>query len=760
MAANYQKNGTDDAGLQQEQEGAFSIIDMLENLLFYWKAFVVVAVVVAAIGVMRAIVAIPFYSSDVLIQVEPQKGSSLGALREVSPLLEGGSSPVPGEIELLKSRLVLGRAIAASGSDVDIVVLDRLPVIGGWLARRSTPGPDGLVSGILPLHFAWGGEELVLDTFNVPESLLNATFILVAGTGGRWALQDSAGKVIGQGRVGELVKAADGAIKLRVEGLRARPGDRFAVTRYDIISRVRTMTGGLMISEAGRQSNIIRATYEDTDPVRAKKLLDALADAYVERNISRRSEEAQKSLVFLREHLPQLKAQLEKSETRLNDYRNSQEILDISAETKVLLDRAVGLATQREELKLKRRELALQYEPAHPAMQAIDTQLASLDQETRAAEADIKRLPAREQQYLQLLRDVTVNNQLYVSLLNNAEQLEIAKAGTIGNVAVIDHAIQAQIPTRPKKAQMATLGGLLGLVLGFLVTQVLAFITGIVRDPKKLERATGLPALAILPQSPEQSVADATALDQAFLVCDRSPNSPMSEALRSLRTAVMFALSETARGKVVLVTSATPAQGKSLIAANLSYLMAAGGGRVLLIDADIRRRSLGNYLPIPRDAKGLTDVLASTERVASCVLPDLYPNLSALPAGGSVRNPGVLFARPEMRDLVEWALATYDYVVIDSAPLLVVSDTSSLAKLADYTLFIVRQNETSVSEVVEALAGLRRVGGQAAAFVFNGYLPSRLRYGYSYGYGYGRGYGYGYGRRYGYGYGTDDAPPR
>jgi tyrosine-protein kinase Etk/Wzc len=746
---------SDDNGLVQNEEG-LSIVDLIENLLFYWKAFVAVAVLVSLLAILRAIISTPIYTSDVLIQVEPQKGAGLGALRDVSPLLDAGNSPVPGEIEVLRSRLVFGRAIESSGTDLDVTILDRFPVVGDWLAHRTAPGPDGLVRGWLPFHYAWGGEELVLGRFDVPAELINTLFVLVAGEGGHWSLRTDDGRVVAEGTVGAEVASTDGRVHLRVDQLRARAGNRFGVVRYGVIDRLRMLSQGLTIAEAGRGSNIIRATYEDTDPARAAKLLNAIADAYVERNIGRRSEEAQKSLAFLREHLPQLKKQLEDSEGRLNDYRNAQEILDITTETKALLDRAVALSTQRESLKLKRMELSLQYEPAHPAIKAIDAQLRSLAQEGAAADGDIKRLPAREQRYLQLMRDVQVNNQLYVGLLNNAEQLEIAKAGTTGNVAIIDRALPAPIPTRPKKAQMAALGALLGLALGFGFTQMLTFMTGVIRDPKKLERATGVGALAILPLSFEQSTADADAPEESFLVALSHPLSPMSEALRSLRTAVLFALSGTERGKVVLITSSTPAQGKSLVAANLSYLMALGERRVLVIDADVRRRSLRNYLPIPAGAKGLTDVLAGTETVAGCVLKDVLSGLSVLPAGGSVRDPGGLFARPEMREIIDWATAHFDYVVIDSAPLLAVSDTSAIAKLVDQTLFIVRQNEASLSEVAEALGLLRRVGGTAVSFVFNGYMPSRLRYGYGYGYGYGRGYRYGYGRRYGYTYGYGD----
>ena len=747
---------SEDVRLLQRDDDGLSIVDLLENLLFYWRTFVVVALLVTSVAIAHAVITRPIFISDVLLQVEPQKGASLGALRDVSPLLDAGASPVPGEIEVLRSRRVFGRAIEASGQVTEILVPDRVPLVGDWISRRiSLRGADALVRRLLPLDYEWGGEELRLGEFNVPEIFLNRTFVLTADGDGGWVLRGPDGAFIARGRVGREVQSADGAVQIRVDSLRARPGNRFLVTRYDLLTRIRALAPGLAISEVARQSNVIRATYEDTDPQRAATLLNALADAYVEQNVGRRSEEAQKSLVFLRQHLPLLKQQLEDAESRLNDYRNGQEILDISAETKALLDRSVALAAQREVLKLKRRELAQLYEPAHPAVKAIDAQIASIAEESGASDREIRRLPAREQRYLQLLRDVQVNNQLYVSLLNNAEQLEIAKAGTIGNVAIIDRAVPASIAARPKKAQNVTIGALFGIVLGFAIAQLLAVISGVVRDPKKLERAVGSPVLAIIPQSPEQISADDEELGSPFLLAARYPLSPASEALRSLRTAVLFALSSTARGKVVLVTSATPAQGKSLIASNFAYLMAIAGRKVLLIDADVRRRSLKEYLEIPPESLGLTEVLAGVANADDCILKGMYPNLYVLPAGKEARDPGGLIAKPEMRSLVEWAAGEFEYVVIDTAPLLAVSDTSAIAKLADQTVFVVRQNETGLSEVNDALSMLKRAGGDGISLVFNGYQASRLRYGYKYGYGYG--YGYRYGTNGGYSYGGNSA---
>jgi tyrosine-protein kinase Etk/Wzc len=748
MAYNPQAPADDRLLLPGDDEG-ISLMDLVENLLHFWWAFVGVFVGCVALATAYAIIAPPIYQSDVLIEVEPQKGSALGALTDVEGLLAGGRSGVAGEIEILRSRAVVGRAIEASGADLEIRVLGRLPVVGDFLARRSKVGPDGLVPPLFPgPDFAWGGEELIFDEFTVPDDLRGAEFTLVTGVGGQWSLLDESEVEILRGKVGERREAFKGAVRVRITSLRAAPGTRFRAKRHSPAAEVRDVVKALSVKEASRQSNVIRATLEDTDPKRAASLLNAIAAAYVERNVGRRSEEAQKSLAFLREQLPKLKEQLEASERRLNQFRNAQQILDVTAEIRTLLERTVALETQRAELELKRQELALRYEAAHPALRAVDSQLFALRGEAERTTRDVRGLPSREQEFLQLSRDVQVNTQLYVGLLNNAQQLEIARAGTIGNVAIVDRAVPADRPLKPNKQLTVALGGLVGLLLGFLAAQLLSSIAGVIRDPRKLERATGLQILAIIPRSPEQQDHETNA-PHHFLVAERHGLSPTAESMRSLRTAVLFALSESNGGKTLLVTSATPAQGKSFVSANLAYLLASGGRKVLLIDADIRRRALREYFAIPENAKGVTEVIRSIARAEDCVIQDLHPNLSILPAGALVRNPGDIFARPELLALLDWSASMFDFVVIDSAPLLLVSDAAEIAKKANQTLFVVRQNESTKAGVVDALSTLRRAGCTNPGLVFNSFVASSLRYGDQYAYGYGYGRRYGYGRSYG-----------
>ena len=763
MATDSNDRNNDNRPMVQEEEG-LSLVDILENVVYFKWHFIVVASVVFALSVLYAIMATPVYTADVLIQIEEKKGSSLGALNAVAKALDVQQSPVMGEIEIIRSRNVIGRAVEAELAHTSVKVVNRLPLIGGWLARLSQRGSDGLANPLWEWgNIAWGGESLDIDEFAVPERYFGKPFALIAGAEGAWSLMDSEGVTVLQGKAGQSARSSDGQFKLWIAAMKARPANRFEITRYSVPSRINQMLGQMTATETKRQSSILKLTYEDTNPANAARMLNAIADAYLKQNLERRSEEADKSLKFLQEQLPELRKQLEVAEKAFNGFRNREKSIDISGEIKVLLDKAVGFEKLRMESELKRKELLQRYEPNHPTVRALVEQIASIKGESQNLAREISALPNTQQDYIRFARDVEVNNQLYVGLLNNAQQLQVARAGTTGNVAIIDRAVIPERPSRPNKPLTVAIGSLLGILLGFLASQLLAMMSGIVRDPKKLELRTGIQTFAILPLAHEQAEFDGVD-DKPFLLAHEKPTAMVVEALRSLRTALLFALSETPRAKVVLVTSAAPGQGKSFISVNLAYLLAAAGKRVLLIDADVRRTSIKRYFALPEHPHGLSDVLKDNRPYAELVRHEVHAHLDLLPAGARVKNPGDLFSKQALADTISSAAEMYDFVVIDSPPVLPVNDAAALAKWADVTVFVARQDAVSQAEVAEALSLLTKAGKPVSGLVFNGYIPSTLRYGYGYGYGYGYRYrkyggryGKGYGKGYGYGYGYDDS---
>ena len=428
----------------------------------------------------------------------------------------------------------------------------------------------------------------------------------------------------------------------------------------------------------------------------------------------------------------------------------------MSFEFQELLKRSTEIETKALELDLKRREMALRYDPSHPMLKSILVQINALKSEQNALSNKISELPTVQQDYIRLSRNVEVNRELFVNLLNNAQQLQIAKAGTIGNVVIIDRADVPEFPIKPKKAMIVALGLVAGCFLGFLLTQVVAMWLRLVRDPKKLEQSTSVPMLAILPMEIEQEIGQVESSGHFLLAKERS-QSATTEAFRSLRTALIFALSEKPRAKVVLITSAIPGQGKSFISANLAYLFAASGKKVLLVEADIRKPAVENYLSYDKTKRGLSDLLRSDALADHVIQKSEHENLELLPAGTVVRNPGELFVAENLKRILDPIFNQYDYVFIDSPPLLPVHDSRTLGNISDVSLFVARQDKVSHSEVSEAIDVFGKSGNKFDGLVFNGFIPSRIRYGYGYGYGYRRYSKYGkyggYGKKYG-SYGT------
>ena len=756
MEMNSTSNNQQNGPLIQDDD-TISLVDLLDNLLYYKWHFIVVIVLAMALSLAVAIMSTPIYTADALVQVEEKKGGSMiGALDQIaSNPLFASQSPVLGEIEIIRSRTVIGQVIERLKANVEVTVDNRVPVIGEWLSRVLETDEQGLaIAPTQALTYAWGGERLEISRVRVPQHLNGKPMLLTVGEGRKWVLSlDKTGEVLAQGQgSGELFTGMDGQFLFELGAFVARPGTVFRVVIYSLQSEIRRTLANLSVTEVKRQSNLIAMKYMSPDPALAAVMLNTIADVYLQQNLARRSAEADKTLQFLIGELPGLRKELDASEQLLNTFRSESRTVDMTFELQELLKRSADLQTQELQLDLKKKEMSFRFDATHPLMRALESQIKELLVQEKAIADRISRLPAVQQDYIRLTRDVTVNNELYVSLLNNTQQLEIAKAGTVGNVAIIDRAMAPELPTKPNKKMIVAIGTLAGLFLGFLLTQVIGMMAKVVRDPKKLELAIGIPALSIMPLDGEQTNRVMSGDDSVFMLAKESPDSAGVEALRSLRTALLFALSEKPRSKVILITSAVPSQGKSFISSNLSYLLGATGKRVLLIDADIRKSSLQRYFNFDTKAPGLSSVLRGELTAEAAIIKNTYDNLDFFPPGPRVRNPGDLLGGELILKVINDLAEQYDFVVIDSPPLLPVHDARAFGKAADVSLFVARQDKVSLTEVQDAIDVFNKSGNRFDGVIFNGFVPSRMRYGYGYGHGYGYGGKYGrYGKYASYG---------
>ena len=698
--------------------------------------FIGVATAVALLlGAAYAVLAAPVFQADTMIQVEDAKSDPLGSM--LGPSASGLfdiRSPASAEMQILRSRLVLDQAVTNLG--LDIRVRPRyLPLVGRWMAKRATaPSQPGI--------FGWGGfvsgnESLGVSQFDVPLDYEGERFRIRLEERGEFRLFSPDGRDLGRGKVGETLDfELDGQQgRLLVRAANGLAGAEFRVTREVRLAVIEKLQKGLRISEEGKQSGVIRASLEGADPNEAARLLNEIGALYVRQNNERKAAAAEKSLDFLGGFLPQLRRQLEESETRFNKFRNRQGIFDLDAEGRAVLDKSVKLQTDLFTLQQKRKELRALYTPEHHTVRTVDAQIASVQAQLDSLESRVKTMPDLEQNLISLQRDVKVNSEIYAGLLNSAQQLRLVKEGKVGNVRVVDVAVARREPVKPQRPLVLVLAAVLGMTGGVAWVFLRNMLHDGLRDPDEIERQTGLHVFATVAYSQEQARHAADMSNKVrgnHVLATTDPQEPAVESLRSLRTALQFIMLDSARN-VILVSGPSPGIGKSFTSVNLAAVLGAANKRVLLVDADLRRGHLHEYFDLERE-QGLSEVLSGGLRLDEAIRRELLPNLDFLSSGILPPNPAELLMLPAAAELISQASKDYDLVLIDTPPVLAASDAAALAVHAGAVFLVARAGITSGGELRVSNERLLDAGVRSNGVIFNGLDIGRRRYGGGHGY--------------------------
>ena len=720
---------------EMQDDDEIDLLGLLDVLLEARWLIAGITALVLLLGGAYAFLSRPVYQANSLIQVEDSKAGGAGALGDAANLFDI-KSPASAEMEILRSRLVVAKSV----DDLQLYVSaspQYIPLIGGWMARRASGlsdpgfmGMDGYVSG---------RESIRLGKLQVPAELQGQALLLVSTESG-FELRDAVGQVLVQGKVGTAASFGSGEDKgsILVTELKARPGAYFTVARSSRLGVIEGLQNSLIIAEQGRQSGVISLQLQGTDPQQITRILNAVGTNYVRQNVERKSAEAEKSLDFLGGFLPQLKKQLEDSELLFNKFRNQNGTFDLGTEGKSYLETAVKLQGDLLMLQQKRREQSAQFTAAHPVIQTLDSQIAAVSKEIAGLTSKIQTLPNTEQNLLRLTRDVKVNSELYINLLTSAQQLRLVKEGKVGNVRVVDVSVVPERSIKPQRAQILAISGILGLLLGIGLAFLRNSLRPGIKDPSDIESATGLHVFATVPHSAEQEKLSRSIKSQVpgtHLLAVAHPEDPGVESLRSLRTALQFAMLD-ARNNIVLFTGPTPGIGKSFTSANFAAVLGAGGKRVLLIDADMRKGHLHQFFGMKR-GYGLSELVTGTRTLGDVVHRAVAPNLDLLTTGTMPPNPGELLMSPAIAQLLQNLSAEYDLVLIDTPPVLAVSDTQVLAPHAGTVFLVARAEVTTLGELQESSKRLGQIGVPVNGVVFNDLDTSRQRYG-GYGYKYSR----------------------
>lgn len=722
--------------LEDDGEDGINLAEYFDILIDNRWLITAVTFFVVFIGAVYSFVARPIYEANVSVQVEDSGNSAGSFLGDAAASLLSVKTPAAGEIEIIRSRSILGQAV--ENTKLYISAQPRYaPLIGNWMARRATelsaPGFLGF-SG-----YVTGTEKIIVPTFDVPAQLEEKKFTLSIGPDGSYELRQPSIDLIQRGKIGTVLTTETpyGKLSLLVSSVNAKVGAEFQLVRYSKQLTLLSLQDELRVLEKGKQSGVLDFSWKNPDAEKLTLLLNEVGKLYVRQNIDRKAAEAQKTLGFLDSALPQFKEQLEKSEALYNRYRNENGTVSLDDEAKNALTQTVDLQSKLLDAQQKRRDLAARFTDRHPSVQTLDAQIGALKGELSLVDGKIRSMPLLQQNTVQMQRDIKVNTDLYVSLLNSSLQMRLAKEGKVGNVRLLDEAITPEEPVWPKKG-LVLLGSLLvGGILGSLLAIARNLFFGGIKSPAEIESHTGLNVYSSIPLSPLQRIMDRSMENKKagiHVLAISQPEDPAIESLRSLRTALQFAMLEAANNRI-LITGATPGVGKTFVSVNFAAVMAASGKRVLLIDADLRKGRVNQFFTESR-ANGLSELIAGTIDLQKAIRNGVLPSLDIITTGVLPPNPTELLLSESFGEVLASVSAVYDYVVIDTAPVLVAADTAAAAPQAGILLLVARADKTQLGEINESVRRLNHSGNIVNGVILNA-LDLTQRHTGSQGYKYG-----------------------
>lgn len=644
------------------------------------------------VGISYALLATPVYTANASIQVESK--SSGGVLKDFAGIFEEKSSSGT-EVAILKSRMVLANTVEQLNLTTEVMPKFVLPFIGKGLARLM-------------------GDEPVLTVaqFSPKNRYIDTAVLEVGEQAGSFSLFFANEKVL-EGVVGKRYETDD--LIFMVSELTAEVGQQFSIRKISELSAITGLQKQISVAESGKQTGIIEISINGENKNHIKRIVKSISESYLLQNIARNSAEASKSLEFLTLQLPEIKQRLSESENSLNEFRLKNESIDLSLEAKSALDVLVQLEADLNELTLKESEISQKFTRNHPAYVALIDKRKVLHEEKERLNKQVERLPNTQKEIIRLTRDLEVNQQIYIQLLNKMQELEIVKASAIGNVRILDEAQVFPEPVAPKKLIIVLLALLLGAVTSSIAAIIKTLLHRGIESASEIE-AIGLPTYASVPYSALQPAVDTKSKGQHPLLSESHPADFAVEALRSLRTGLHFAMLE-AKNNILMISGASPSVGKSFISTNLANILSKTGQKVLLIDADLRRSYLRRFLGLPK-ALGLTAVIAKQLPFEKAV--QSYGSFDVILKGETPPNPSELLSNERFQSLLDWASQKYDMVIIDTAPILAVTDAAVVGRYVGTTLLVGRFGETTVKEVELARERFERAGVPIKGFILNG----------------------------------------
>ncbi|HHQ6553074.1 TPA: tyrosine-protein kinase Wzc [Serratia fonticola] len=671
----------------------------------------------AVIGIIYSLFATPIYQADATIQVEQNVGNSL--VSNFSQMLPSSPPASSTEIEIITSRMVVGKTIEDLNLDT-VVEQKYFPIFGRGWARLM-----GKNAG-----------EIAVSRVTIPQSMVEQSLELTIIDKDSYLVSYDGQEII-KGKVGTF--ASGGEVSLLVSEISADAGTVFEINKLSKLAATLQLLDTLTVEDKGKDTGILSITLMGDNPEKIKKTIDSISSNYLMQNVERKSEEAERSLAFLKEQLPMIRESLNTAEDKLNRFRKENDSVDLSLEAKSVLDTIVGVEAQLNELTFKEAEISKLYTKEHPAYRSLLEKRVTLQQEKNKLDKRVGKMPATQQEILRLTRDVDAGKEIYMQLLNKQQELSITKASTVGNVRIIDPAVVQPKPVKPNKSLIVLIATVLGGVVSVMAVLVKNMLHRGIESPDQLEEK-GINVYASIPLSEWQQKKDSELILRSnkksntrskTLLAVGNPTDLAIEAIRSLRTSLHFAMLES-KNNVLMICGASPNIGKTFVTINLAAVIAQTGLRVLTIDADMRKGYSHTLLNMPwKD--GLSDILSQQVSIESAIKKTEVKNLDFISRGTIPPNPSELLMGARFNELIEWAEKNYDIVMIDTPPILAVTDAAVIGRLVGTSLLIARFAVNTVKEMEVSIQRFNQNGIDIKGVILN---AAEKRASSSYGYGY------------------------
>ena len=734
-----------------QKDDEIDLIALLLTLLQGWKTILTCALLGLALGVTYSRYVQPTYKTDALLQID-EKSQGIAALgTNISELVGEAKSQAETERELIKSRMVLGPVVDNLHLDLrisnpEIGTLDRI-------AKSKVPTQVSTEQGVF-LETQNG--EAQINSFEVPLAYLNKPFTLVKTEKG-FKLSIEINEEVTQysGNIGTLttISTPEGDVKISVAAL-PMIGHPINLTKLSTPSAIDALSNSLSVTERGKQTGIVQLTLIGQDQKQVSRVLANVVQSYIDQNLARGSEQTTTTIKFMESQIPQLKQKLEQSEEAFNKFREQYGTIDVTKEAEILLEESSKIELQLGELKLKQAELLTYYTAEHPLVIQINDQLAVLNERRQEIKQTVERLPGVQREFLQLSQDMEINREIYLTMLKNYEQLKIARAGEIGYVRVVDMPINTYQAIAPKKLQIWILALLLGTMLGTLLVFIKSLMRNTVKDPERLEAKTGVPVIATIPRSKTSFNLSKKKESHRRLLAMVDHDGLSYEGIKSLRTSLIFAMPSTSRvatlfgnmesglsakqGKVIVISGEAPGIGKSFISSNLAETFSQLNRKVLIIDGDMRRGELHKIFTVSQN-NGLGDYLTEdTPVLADYIHPTSFEFIDFMPRGKHPHNPASLLSTDKFSNMMVQLVGSYDYIIIDTPPVLAVSDAIITAQYADKVLMVTRYNASIEGQLTYAIKQMQKSNIIVDGIVLNDVIQGIIdKYSYHYNYSYG-----------------------